>query len=203
MSSKANNISPIVADLEEQLENDRWFNERLLQTRTIILSGSVNDRLADQVVTSLLLLTTDNPEKPIDLMINSGGGSVTSGFAIFDMIRFVRPQVRCICAGLTASIATIILCATDKENRISLPNARFLIHQPLIPMQVFGAASDLEITANEIVKTRRTINEVLAEACGKPFETVERDTQRDYWMDAAAAVDYGLIGRVVNKRTEL
>jgi len=201
MNSSA--VSEIVADAEAAAESERWFNERLLQTRTILLNGAVNDRLADNVLHSLMLLAADDADKPIDVVINSGGGSVTSGFAIYDMIRFVSPRVRCISAGLTASIATIILCAVPKEDRFSLPNTRFLIHQPLIPMNIFGATSDLEITANEIMKTRIAINQVLADACSQPFEKVEQDTQRDYWLDADAAATYGLIGSVARNRKDI
>jgi len=197
------NVPAIVADMETAIENERWFNERLLQTRTILLNGTVNDRLATNVSHSLMMLSAADSEKPIDLVINSGGGSVTSGFAIYDMIRFMAPRVRCITAGLTASIATIILCAVPKEDRMSLPNTRFLIHQPLIPMNIYGATSDLEITANEIMKTRALINQVLADACGQPLDRVSQDTQRDYWMNAEEAVEYGLIGGISASRDDL
>jgi len=164
----------------------------------------VDDTLARRVTQSLLILEAEDASKTIDIIINSGGGSVSSGFAIFDVIRYLKPRVRCISAGLTGSIATIIYGAPqDKKDRIALPNARFLIHQPLIPFSVFGAASDLEITANEILKTRAKINEVLADVCGQPLERVAKDTARDYWMSAEEAKDYGLVGRVINSRAEL
>ncbi len=185
-------------------EDDHWFNDRLFCTRTILLNGRVDDDLARRVTQSLLMLEAEDAAKPIDIIINSGGGSVSSGFAIFDIIRYLRPAVRCISAGLTGSIATIIYGAPkDAQNRVALPNARFLIHQPLIPFSVFGAASDLEITAHEILKTREKINEVLAEICGQPLERVAKDTARDHWMSAEEAAEYGLVGRIIQSRSEL
>ena len=185
-------------------EESGWFNERLFKTRTILLGGRVDDTLARLVNQSLLILEADAPGKPIDLVVNSGGGSVSSGFAIFDVLRYISSPVRMISAGMTGSIATIIYAAQpDPKMRISLPNSQFLIHQPLIPMNVFGVTSDLEITANEIIKTRMRINEILAETCRQPLETVVEDTMRDYWMDAAEACEYGLVGRIVTSRSEL
>jgi ATP-dependent Clp protease protease subunit len=189
---------------DEEREDEFWFNERLITTRMVLLSGQVNDNLARRVNQSLLLLEGEDAAKPIDLLINSGGGSVSSGLAIYDMIRYIRPDVRCVAAGLTGSIATIIYAATqEREQRVALPNARFLIHQPLIPASVFGPASDLEITANEILKTRKRINEILAEACGHSYEKVAKDTSRDRWMNAEEAQEYGLVGRIVRTRAEL
>ena len=121
----------------------------------------------------------------------------------YDVIRYIKPPVRAISAGLTASIATIILCAVEQSQRFALPNARLLIHQPLIPFTMFGPASDLEITANEIVKSRTRINQVLADGCKQPMERVVKDTSRDYWMSAEEALDYGLVGKIVNSREEL
>ena len=177
--------------------------ERLLRSRTLLIRGEVNGKLAERVIRQTLMLEDDDAEQPIQVVLNSPGGSVTDGMAIYDVLRFVRPRVQMICAGLTASIATIILLAAEKEDRLSLPHARFLIHQPLIMGQVVGPASDLEITANEILKTRKRLNELLAEATGQDFERVQEDTQRDYWMTADEAVDYGLIAGVIRTRSEL
>ncbi len=177
--------------------------ERLLKTRTIQLFGPVNQKLAENIISALLLLEAEDPSKPITVVQNSPGGSVSDGFAIYDTMRFVKPEVRVVCVGLTASIATITLLGAKKENRVSLPNTRFLIHQPLISGHVFGPASDLEITAQEIIKTRDKINEMLSEATGQPLERVARDTQRDYWLDAKTALEYGLISRIVTDRGEL
>ena len=177
--------------------------ERLLKARTIVISSGIDDKVAARVVNELLMLEADDASKPITLYLNSPGGSITSGFAIYDMARFVRPRVRIVCAGLTASMGTIILLAADKPDRIALPNARFLIHQPLIAGNVYGPASDLEITANEILKTRARLNALLAAETGQPLERIERDTQRDFWMTAGEAKDYGLVAVVATRRAEL
>lgn len=179
------------------------LEERLIRARTIQISGQVDDKLAARVISELLILEADNGDKPITIFLNSPGGSVTAGFAIYDVMRFVRPRLRVVCTGLTASIATIILLGTKKEDRLTLPNAKLLIHQPLIPMTVYGPASDLEITANQILKTRAKINRLLAEETGHALERIETDTQRDYWLDAEEAVAYGLVAKIVRERAEL
>ena len=160
-------------------------------------------RSCSRVISALLALEADDAEAPITIIVNSPGGSVTAGFAIYDTIRFIQPRVRIVCAGLAASIATVILLGADKEDRLSMPNTRLLIHQPMIPMTVYGPASDLEITANELLKTRSRINELLAAETGQPIERVERDTLRDYWLTADEAVEYGLISRIVERRADL
>lgn len=177
--------------------------ERLIESRTIYLAGGVDDRLSARIVTGLLLLEQTGPEEPITMFLNSPGGSVTAGFAIYDTMRFVSSPLTVICAGLCASIGTVILLGAPKGSRLALPNTRLLIHQPLIPSHIFGPASDLEITAKEIIKTRERINQLLAEECNQPMERIARDTQRDYWMTAKDAADYGLIDRVVNSRSEV
>lgn len=174
--------------------------EKMLQTRTILLSEEVNPKSARRIIESMLVLEADDPVKEITLIMNSPGGDVDSGFAVYDMIRYIRPDVKVVCAGLTASIAVVILLAVERENRIALPNARFLIHQPHIPMDVYGPASDLEITANEILKTKSRINKLISEATGQPLDKVEHDTLRDYWMSAEEAKEYGLVGRIVEQR---
>lgn len=179
------------------------LEERLIKARTVHISGQVDDKLAARVISELLILEADNPDAVITVMLNSPGGSVTSGFAIYDVMRFIRSPLRVLCVGLTASIATIILLGTKKENRLALPNTRLLIHQPLIPMTVYGPASDLEITANQILATRRKINEMLAAETGQTLERIETDTHRDYWLSAEEAVAYGLVDRIVSNRAEL
>lgn len=179
------------------------LEERLIRARTIQISGQVDDKLAARVISELLILEADSADKPITIFLNSPGGSVTAGYAVYDVMRFVKPRLRVICTGLTASIATIILLGTKKEDRLALPNAKLLIHQPLIPMTVYGPASDLEITANQILKTRNKINRLLAEETGHSLERIETDTQRDYWLDAEEAVAYGLVARIVRERAEL
>ena len=177
--------------------------DKLLKSRTLFLTGEVNDKAAARVVAELLALEADDASKPITMFVNSPGGSVTAGFAIYDMMRFVRPPLRVVCNGLTASIATVILMGASKENRLALPNARLLIHQPLLPMTVYGPASDLEITANEILKTRARINALLAAETGQPLARIEADTQRDFWLGAEEAQAYGLVHKVVATRAEL
>ena len=184
-------------------QGKNWQLDYLRKTRTIELFGPVNNALAKKVISGLFFLEADDPERPITVVQNSPGGSVTDGMAIYDAMRFVKPDVRVVCVGLTASIATITLLGAKKEHRVSLPNTEFLIHQPLIPGTVYGRAADLEITARNIIKTRERINRMLAEATGQPLEVVESHTQRDYWMSADEAVNYGLVSRIVNSREEL
>lgn len=188
---------------DEKKPEGGGLEEKLFKTRQLMLSGGVNEKLARGIISALLALEADDPKKPITIFMNSPGGGVNDGMAIYDMIRFIEAPVRIVCTGLAASIATIILIATPKELRLCMPNTRLLIHQPLIPMQVFGPASDLEITATEILKTREKINRMLAEACEQPMERVEKDTQRDYWMSAEQALDYGLISAIITDRAEL
>lgn len=179
------------------------LTERMLRNRTILLSSEVSPTTARRVIEQLLVLEADDPEQPITFVVSSPGGDVHSGFAIYDCVRFVRPRVRVVCAGLTASIATVILLGAEREDRLSLPNTRFLIHQPLFQTEIFGPASDLEITANEILRTKDRINRLLAEETGQPLERVERDTQRDFWMSAEEAVQYGLVSRIISRRDDL
>ncbi|TNF28594.1 MAG: ATP-dependent Clp protease proteolytic subunit [Deltaproteobacteria bacterium] len=198
---------PFVAhDDEEENGKDQpknWQLDLLRKTRTIELFGGVNNAVAKRVISQLLFLEADDPTKPITVVQNSPGGSVTDGFAIYDAMRFVKPDIHILCVGLTASIATITLLGAKKEHRFTLPHTEFLIHQPLIPGTVYGRAADLEITAREIIKTRERINQMLAAETGQPLEVVEQHTQRDYWMSADEAVNYGLVARIVRSRDEL
>jgi ATP-dependent Clp protease protease subunit len=179
------------------------IGEQLFKSRQIQIFGQINDKLAERVIAQLLALEAEDAEAPITVLLNSPGGSVTSGFAIYDVMRFIGPEIRIVCTGLCASIATIILLGADKAHRVALPHTRLLIHQPMVPMTVYGPASDLEITANELLKTRRRLNELLAAETGQPFDRIERDTQRDYWMVAEEAIAYGLLARIVRSRSEL
>lgn len=180
--------------------------EKFLKTRQIILSGEVNKELADKVVRQLLMLEADadedgkNADKPIYMYIDSPGGDVDAGFAIFDMIRFVKPPVVLIGMGLVASAAALILLSVPRERRMALPNSHYLIHQPMSGMK--GVATDIEIHAHELAKTRAKLNQIIADETGKPLEQVERDTDRDYWLDAEAAREYGLVSRVITKRED-
>lgn len=182
---------------------DQYAEVKLLERRKIFISEAVTARSAKRFISELLALDAEKPGEPIQLFLNSPGGEVNSGFAIYDTIRFISSPVTIINTGLCASIATVINVAVKKERRISMPNARFLIHQPLIPGQVYGQASDLEITAKEILKTREKINKLLAKETGTPLEKVEKDTVRDYWMNAQEAIEYGLVGRIVEHIKDL
>jgi ATP-dependent Clp protease protease subunit len=199
--------SPLAAgrkdDKEAGKDEGLGVARRLFDSRIIHVHGGVDDKLAQRVVGELLALDAADPEAPITLFLNSPGGSVTSGFAIYDIMRFIRPEIRVVCTGLTASIATIILQGATPGQRYTLPSTRLLIHQPLIPSTVFGPASDLEITAREIIKTRQRINKLLADATGQKLDKVEKDTQRDYWLTADESVAYGLVDGIVTELSAL
>jgi ATP-dependent Clp protease protease subunit len=176
------------------------FLAKMLKTRTILLSGEIKKDLAERTIRQLLLLE-DMGDQPIRVFIDSPGGDADAGFAIFDMIRFVRPPVWTIGMGLVASAAAIIQLAAPKERRLGLPNSHYLIHQPLSGIR--GVATDIEIHARELDKLRARINHLIANETGAPFDQVERDTDRDYWMNADDAVSYGLIARIVSSRSDL
>lgn len=173
--------------------------ERMLKTRTILLSGEVNKELAEKVVRQLLLLEADS-EDPIKVFIDSPGGDVDAGFAIFDMIRFVKPEVYTVGMGLVASAGALILLAAPAERRIGLPNSHYLIHQPLSGMR--GVATEIEIHAKELEKLRIKLNNLIAEETGQKISRVEKDTDRDYWMGSDEAKDYGLISKIITNRSE-
>lgn len=191
----------IINGLSESFAN-QVREQKLLETRTIFMSEGVSSDTARRIVSDLLILDSVSQE-PIYLYINSPGGEVNSGFAIYDTIRFIKSEVKAVNAGLCASIATIINCAVKKENRYSLPNTRFLIHQPLIMGHIQGQASDLEIHANEILKTREKLNGILSKECGQPLDKVSKDTLRDYWMTADESKDYGLITHVIESADQV
>ena len=174
--------------------------EKFLKTRQILLSGEINKELAQTVNKQLLLLESDGT-KPIYIYIDSPGGDVSAGFAIFDMIRFVNAPVVLIGNGLIASAAALILLAVPKERRVGLPHSSYLIHQPLSEMR--GVATDLQIQAEEMAKTRALLNKIIAGQTGKDEKQVKKDTERDYWLTADEAQEYGLISKVISSRKEL
>ena len=174
--------------------------EKFLKTRQIILSGEVCKELAEKIVKQLLILEADN-DKPIYVYIDSPGGDVDAGFAIFDTIRFINAPVYTIGMGLVASAGALILLAAPKERRLGFPNSHYLIHQPSSGMK--GVATDIEIHAAEIAKTKEKINKIIAEETGTSLDKVSKDTDRDYWLNAEESVSYGLISRVISKRSDL
>lgn len=184
----------------DEKNGDKGLSAKLLKARTVLVSEVVSDKLYQKVVTQLVLLEQDNPTAPINVYVNSPGGSADSGFAIYDMLRFVRPPVRTLCTGLCASAAVLIYLAAPKERRFSLPNSRFLLHQP--STQLFGAASDIEINANEIMRLREAYNRIVSQETGRSVESITKDADRDFWLSAGQAVEYGLVGKIVTKHDE-
>lgn len=187
-------------DDDEKQQGPDVFMQKMLKTRTILLSGQINKELAERVVRQLLLLE-DQGDDPIRVFIDSPGGDADAGYAILDMMRFVAPDVYTIGMGLVASAGALILLSSPRDHRIGLPNSHYLIHQPLSGMR--GVATDIEIHAREIEKMRQRINDLISGETGQALDKVEKDTDRDFWMNATEAVEYGLISRIVTKRSEL
>ncbi|MEX8492431.1 ATP-dependent Clp endopeptidase proteolytic subunit ClpP [Sphaerotilus sp.] len=189
---------PIVIEQSGRGERSYDIYSRLLRERVIFLVGPVNDQVANLVVAQLLFLESENPDKDISLYINSPGGSVSAGMSIFDTMQFIKPQVSTLCMGMAASMGAFLLTAGEKGKRFALPNAKIMIHQPLGGAQ--GQATDIEIHAREILKTREQLNRILADRSGQSLEKIQTDTERDYYMSADEAQTYGLIDQVISKR---
>ncbi len=189
-----------MADQTEKPESPEGIGLRMLQTRTVLVSGAVDEKLAEKTMMQLLILDAENHE-PIRVMITSQGGHVDSGFAIHDMLRFIESPVTTIGAGWVASIAVPILFGAPKERRFSLPHTRFLLHQPT--GGAGGQASDIRIEAEEILKVRERLNRLIADETGQDFERVDKDSDRNFWMDAEQAQAYGLVSQVVTRVTEI
>ncbi len=200
---KTNPGKPGFSPEEETMESTTkpFLEKKLLEARTIIASGAVTPEMASDIQTKLLILEKENPKAPITVFINSPGGNADSGFAIYDIIRFVEPPVNTVVNGVCASAAVLIFLATEKERRFSLPQSRFLIHQPATGRQ--GDATDLAITAKEILKMRERYNRIVAEATSQSPEKVLADVNRDFWLNAEEALEYGLVGKIVTKREEI
>ncbi len=174
--------------------------DKMLKTRTVLISGEINKELAERVIRQLLILEQEGDE-PIRVFIDSPGGDADAGYAIFDTIRFVKPEVHVVGIGLVASAGALILLAGKKEHRYAFPNSHYLIHQPLSGIR--GVATEIEIHAREIEKMRSRINTLISEETGKPLKQVEKDTDRDYWLSADDALEYGLVSRIIHHRSEL
>ena len=198
LTPSMNSLVPIVVEQTAKGERSYDIYSRLLKERVIFLTGQVEDYMANLVVAQLLFLESENPEKDIYLYINSPGGSVTAGMSIYDTMQFIKPDVSTVCMGQACSMGAFLLAGGAKEERLVLPHSRVMIHQPLGGFQ--GQASDIQIHAMEILKIKQTLNERLAFHTGQPLERIERDTDRDNFMSAEQAVEYGIVDAVLTKR---
>ena len=200
---KNNHLVPTV--IEQSGRGERAFDiySRLLKERIIFLVGPVDDHTANLVVAQLLFLESENPDKDIYFYINSPGGSVTAGMSIYDTMKFIKPDVQTLCLGQAASMGAFLLSAGTKGKRFALPNSRIMIHQPLISGGLGGQASDIEIHARELLKLKEKLNKILADHTGKSIEEVARDTDRDNFMSAQEAMEYGLIDKVITSRNDV
>ncbi len=190
-------LIPTVIEKSQFGERAYDIYSRLLNERIIFLGGPIDDHIANLVVAQLLFLESEDPKKDIYLYINSPGGSVTAGMAIMDTMNHIKPHVATVCVGVAASMGALLLSSGEKGKRFVLPNSEVMIHQPL--GGVSGQAADIEITAKNILKTRDRLNKILAENTGQKLATVERDVDRDFWMDANESVKYGIVDKVMKK----
>ena len=191
-------LVPMVVEQTNRGERSYDIYSRLLKDRIIFLTGEVNDQMADLIVAQLLFLESEDPDKDIQIYINSPGGSVSAGFAIYDTMQYIKPHVSTICVGLAASMGAFLLLAGEKGKRYALPNADIMIHQPLGGAQ--GQASDIQIHAEKIIKTRKQLNAIIAERTGQTLKKIQKDTDRDFFMSAEEAKAYGIIDDVIVKR---
>ena len=198
LDTQALGMVPIVIEQSGRGERSYDIYSRLLRERVIFLVGPVNDQTANLVVAQLLFLESENPDKDVSFYINSPGGSVSAGMAIFDTMNFIKPDVSTLCTGMAASMGAFLLAAGAKGKRFSLPNSKVMIHQVLGGAQ--GQATDIEIHARDILKTKAVMNRILAERTGQPLEKIERDTERDYFLDAEESKAYGLVDQVISRR---
>ncbi len=193
-----NDLVPMVVEQTNRGERSYDLYSRMLEDRIVFLNGEVNDVSANIVIAQLIYLEAKDPDKDISLYINSPGGSVTAGMGIYDTMNFIRPDVSTICVGMAASMGAFLLSAGAKGKRISLPNSEIMIHQPLGGAQ--GQATDIMIQAEHIMKIKKKMNRILSENCSKPLEEVEKDVERDHYMSAQEALEYGLIDKIFEKR---
>ncbi|MBT2755292.1 ATP-dependent Clp endopeptidase proteolytic subunit ClpP [Mesobacillus foraminis] len=189
---------PYVIEQSNRGERSYDIYSRLLKDRVIMIGDEINDQVANSVIAQLLFLEADNPEKDISIYINSPGGSITAGFAIFDTMEHIKPDVSTICIGMAASFGAMLLLAGTKGKRYALPNSEIMIHQPLGGVK--GQATEIEISARRILKLREQINAIISERTGQAVEKVARDTDRDYFMTAEEALEYGIIDKVISRK---
>lgn len=194
------NLIPMVVEQTSRGERSYDIYSRLLKDRIIFLGSGIDDNVANSVVAQLLFLAAEDPDKDINLYINSPGGSITAGMAIYDTMQFIKPDVSTICIGMAASMGAFLLAAGAPGKRIALPNSEVMIHQPLGGAR--GQATDIEIAARRILKMRDNLNKILSERTGQPLEVIERDTDRDNFLSAAEAKEYGLIDKVIQNINE-
>ncbi|MDM5303350.1 ATP-dependent Clp endopeptidase proteolytic subunit ClpP [Bacillus subtilis] len=194
------NLIPTVIEQTNRGERAYDIYSRLLKDRIIMLGSAIDDNVANSIVSQLLFLEAEDPEKDISIYINSPGGSITAGMAIYDTMQFIKPKVSTICIGMAASMGAFLLAAGEKGKRYSLPNSEVMIHQPLGGAQ--GQATEIEIAAKRILLLRDKLNKVLAERTGQPLEVIERDTDRDNFKSAEEALEYGLIDKILTRNTE-
>jgi len=193
-------LVPMVVEQTNRGERSYDIFSRLLKDRIIFISGEINDTMADLIVAQLLYLESEDPKKDIQIYINSPGGVITSGLAIYDTMQYVKPDVSTICIGMAASMAAVLLAAGTKGKRFALPNADVMIHQPLGGAQ--GQAADIKIQAEKILEARKQLNNILQERTGQPLERIEKDTDRDFYMSAKEAKEYGLIDDVIERHAK-
>jgi len=191
-------LIPIVVEQDHRGERAYDIYSRLLRDRVIFLGGQIHDEVANVIIAQLLYLESEDPEADVNIYVNSPGGSVSAGLAIYDTMQYIRPSVSTFCVGIAASMGAVLLAAGDKGKRYALPNSRVMIHQPWGGAQ--GQASDIDIQAKEILRTRDKLNEILAKHTGKPLEEIARDTERDYYLSGVEARDYGLVDQVAADR---
>ena len=202
MTVNNGHLVPIVVEQTGRGERSYDIYSRLLRDRIIFIGGQVDDDMANLVVAQLLFLSNEDPKADISIYVNSPGGSVSAGLAMFDTMQFVRCDVSTYCVGIAASMGAVLLAGGTKGKRYTLPNSRVLIHQPLISGVLTGPATELDIEAQEILRLRARLYEILANATGQPFETIERDCDRNKWLDAAEAVEYGCVDQVLEQLPE-
>jgi ATP-dependent Clp protease, protease subunit len=198
LDTQALGLVPMVIETSGRGERAYDIYSRLLRERIVFLVGPVNDQTANVVVAQMLFLESENPDKEIFLYINSPGGSVSAGLSVYDTMQFIKPDVSTLCMGMAASMGAFLLAAGTKGKRLALPNSRIMIHQPSGGAQ--GQASDIEIQAREILRLRETLNTILADRTGQSLDKIKSDSERDYFMSAPEAKDYGLIDQVIEKR---
>lgn len=192
------NLVPTVIEQTSRGERAYDIYSRLLKDRIILLGSAIDDNVANSIVAQLLFLEAEDPDKDISLYINSPGGSITAGMAIYDTMNFIKPDVSTICIGMAASMGAFLLAAGEKGKRYALPNSEIMIHQPLGGTQ--GQATDIEIHARRIIDIKKRMNEILAENTGQPLEVIEQDTERDNFMTAQKSVEYGLIDKILERK---